>query len=52
MTSNLKDFKNRIIGCGYCALEKTCSIHDPKINRALLGCDSYLHFEDVKNLKQ
>jgi hypothetical protein len=48
----MKDKKGRQIGCGYCALEKTCSIHDPKINRALLGCESYLHFKDAKTLEK
>ena len=41
-----KDSKGRIIGCGYCAHEKTCSKHDSKINRAKLGCETYKHYED------
>ena len=42
------DTKGRIIGCGYCALEKECTIHDPKINKAKLGCKDYTHYEDKK----
>lgn len=37
--------KNKLIGCGYCAKEKTCSIHDPKVNKAKLGCTDYEQLE-------
>lgn len=40
------DTKGRIIGCGYCALEKVCKIHDPKVNKAKAGCKDYIHHED------
>lgn len=45
------DDKNRIIGCGYCAYKKTCFMHDPKINKAKLGCEDYKHYEDINNNK-
>lgn len=32
------------IGCGYCIHEKTCTMRDPKINKAKLGCTEYQHF--------
>jgi hypothetical protein len=32
------------IGCGYCTLEKTCKIRDPKVNKAKLGCEFFIHF--------
>lgn len=40
------DTKGRIIGCGYCTLEKECIIHDPKINKAKADCKDYIHYED------
>lgn len=44
------DIKGRPIGCGYCLYEKaslgTCKIHDPKINKAKLGCKDYKHYKD------
>ena len=29
------------IGCGYCIHEKKCPLHNPKINKARLGCLDY-----------
>lgn len=31
------------VGCGYCKHEKDCPKHDPKINKAKLGCEEYEH---------
>ena len=31
------------VGCGYCVREKDCDKYDPKINKAKLGCDEFLH---------
>jgi hypothetical protein len=42
------DSKERIMGCGYCALEKECKIRDPKVNKAKEGCKQYVHYEDIK----
>jgi len=42
------DSKGRIMGCGYCALEKECTIRVPKINMAIVGCKEYIHFKDGK----
>jgi hypothetical protein len=42
------DSKGRIMGCGYCALEKECNIRDPKVNKAKEGCKQYVHYEDTK----
>lgn len=44
------DDKGRIIGCGYCAKEKTCTKHDRTRNQAAEGCEDYLHHEDKKKL--
>jgi hypothetical protein len=33
------------LGCGYCKLEKTCGKHNPKINKAKLGCTEYKPFK-------
>lgn len=38
--------KENQIGCGYCKLEETCEIRDPKINKAKLGCPHFKHFSD------
>ena len=40
--------KENQIGCGYCAEEKKCLIRDPKINKAKLGCEDWVHNQDVK----
>jgi hypothetical protein len=39
--------KSHPIGCGYCIHELTCSKHDPKINKAKLGCKEYKEFEKL-----
>lgn len=39
----MKDSNGNIIGCGYCKFEKTCKMHDPKVNKAKLGCKDYKH---------
>lgn len=36
---------NNQIGCGYCHLELTCKIRDPKVNKAKQGCPDWLHWE-------
>lgn len=33
------------LGCGYCKLELTCKIRDPKINKAKIGCKDFTHHE-------
>ena len=33
------------IGCGYCKHELTCPDRDPKINKAKLGCERFIHHE-------
>lgn len=35
------------IGCGYCVHEKTCTIRDPKVNKAKAGCKNWLHWQDA-----
>lgn len=35
------------IGCGYCAHEKTCEIREPRVNKALLGCQQFKHHEQA-----
>lgn len=40
--------KENQIGCGYCANEQTCKIHDPKVNKAKLGCENWKHWQDSK----
>ena len=32
------------IGCGYCEHEVTCKDHDPKVNKAKLGCKKWNHY--------
>lgn len=34
------------IGCGYRDNELGCTMKDPKVNKAKLGCVSWLHWED------
>ena len=48
-----KDYskKENQIGCGYCNKEQNCEKRDPKINKAKLGCEDFVHFEDSKNTK-
>jgi len=41
------DRKGRVIGCGYCKKERTCVIHDPRLNQAREGCTDYKHISDV-----
>ena len=43
--------KSDQIGCGYCSREKTCNIHDPKVNKAKQGCKDYIHYLDDPNYK-
>lgn len=45
----IKDYskKENQIGCGYCAIEKQCKIHDSKVNKALLGCKDFKHYQDL-----
>lgn len=38
--------KEKQIGCGYCYKEETCTIRDPKINKAKLGCKEFKHWEN------
>jgi hypothetical protein len=42
--------KERFIGCGYCQKESTCSMRDPKINKAKLGCKDYTPIESLPKL--
>ena len=47
----IKNTKPKIamqIGCGYCAFETVCPIHNPKKNKAKKGCNGFLHFEKTK----
>tara|TARA_R110000772_G_scaffold268031_1_gene393908 strand:+ start:86 stop:247 length:162 start_codon:yes stop_codon:yes gene_type:complete len=39
--------KENQIGCGYCANEKGCTMRDPKINKAKLGCEKWQHWKDL-----
>ena len=39
--------KDKLIGCGYCELEKTCNIRDSKINKAKLGCKNYKPIDQI-----
>lgn len=32
------------IGCGYCQHELTCKDKDPKLNKAKLGCQNFIHW--------
>lgn len=41
----MKEIKNQI-GCGYCAQEKKCKDHDPKINKARQGCGRWKHWKE------
>jgi hypothetical protein len=43
--------KENQIGCGYCAEEKECLIRDPKINKAKMGCENWIHHKDKKGGK-
>lgn len=43
--------KTEQIGCGYCDKEKTCTIRDPKINKAKKGCTEFKHFENSNKFK-
>ena len=45
----MKKNKSNQIGCGYCALEKTCKDRNPLINKARAGCKRFNHWENVKN---
>lgn len=38
------------IGCGYCVYEG-CKKHNPKINKARLGCEQYRHINNPINSK-
>jgi hypothetical protein len=38
--------KENQIGCGYCAIEKICTIRNPKVNSAKLGCPHFVHWQD------
>jgi len=40
------DNQNRVIGCGYCKFELTCSKYNPLVNQAAKGCTEYKHFSD------
>lgn len=42
----MDNIKNQI-GCGYCENEKTCEKHDPKINKAKLGCKEFNHHTNI-----
>jgi len=42
--------KKNQIGCGYCSKEKTCKMHDPKINKAKLGCKEFQHYTEQNSL--
>ena len=42
--------KDNQIGCGYCAKEKTCTMRDPKVNKAKQGCKEWKHWEDSNGL--
>lgn len=38
-----KNIKNQI-GCGYCILEETCEMRNPRVNTAKLGCTHFKHY--------
>lgn len=44
-------FKERFIGCGYCQLENTCTIRDPKVNKAKLGCKDYTPVDTLPEIE-
>lgn len=41
--------QDKQIVCGYCYKEKTCEKHDPKVNKAKLGCEEFKHWKEITN---
>jgi hypothetical protein len=38
--------KENQIGCGYCKRESLCTKHNPKVNKAKLGCKEFKHYSE------